>query len=248
MRVRAVLVAFLLAAGLAWPSPADTGAAERFVYQSAKLSPLLDSMTYVITGKRTPKGCLFDYPELVLGPGELAREQRDIGIDIAGCTKLVEEGVPTSDDFPVADASLKESVGSSSETTGASTAASEQVSSGYHATWYENYLGQLLTGDQTNITWTWNGSCVTSGSTSGEWSYNSVYGWYLISKGGSQAITCSRYTGETRSTWGKNMSSCRHYFYYVRALGSYTGKISGSVSEQATCGPVWFKSSIVKTT
>lgn len=108
MRVRAVLVAFLLAAGLAWPSPADTGAAERFVYQSAKLSPLLDSMTYVITGKRTPKGCLFVYPELVLGPGELAREQRDIGIDIAGCTKLVEEGVPTSDDFPVADASLKD--------------------------------------------------------------------------------------------------------------------------------------------
>jgi hypothetical protein len=69
-----------------------------------------------------------------------------------------------------------------------------------------------------------------------------------VSNGGTDSVTCSKYTGETYSTFTKSMSNCYHYFHYVRAFGWNNGSITGSYSEQATCGPVWFHSEVVKTT
>ena len=253
LRFRRIVVAVATLAVVALPGPVAAAPGDGFVYQSRRPAPLADARTYILLGTRTADGCRFDYPDLVLGVGETTRLQRDIGIDQAHCRKLVEEGIPTTDvstaGVDPTITSITAPIGQRTATgaaTGPAVLTSSTVSSGYHKTWYENFLGQLLSGDTTYITWIWNGSCATSGSTYGEWSWNTFYGWAPISYGGTDNLTCARYQGETHATFG--LGSCRHYYYYVRALGSNTGGITGTYSEHATCGPVWFHSSVQKTT
>src|SRR5258705_323857 len=114
-------------------------------------APLLSRTTYIVTGTKTADGCHYTYPELRLRASETTRVQRDVGIDQANCRKLVEVGVPTtSEAAPGADARISQPVGHQSGTTragisevGASSLAgtSSTVSSRYHATWLENFLG-----------------------------------------------------------------------------------------------------------
>jgi hypothetical protein len=142
-----------------------------YVYQDGPLPPLKDARVYVLEGIPSQDGCTYQYPSLTVGPNETARMQRDIGIDSVHCRKLVEEGIPTEIDTATADTSLTGPVLSSTSSV-VPIAATSSISTGYHATWYENYFGTQLSFDKSYITWQWDGSCALSGSTQGEWRWS----------------------------------------------------------------------------
>ena len=109
-----------------------------YIYQKGPLAPLRDSHVYVLKGSPSPDGCTYQYPPLTVGPNETAKLQRDIGIDLLRCLKLVEEGVPTAIAASNADSSISAPVGSTASKAGLATAS---ISTGYHAAWYENISG-----------------------------------------------------------------------------------------------------------
>lgn len=248
--MRRLTAAVLIAVSMAVPSTGVDAATEpQFVFQAAELPAFEDPTVYQLRGRRNAAGdCQYTYPQPRM-PGTAERwAVRDLGIDDRRCIKLVEEGSPPGDaSLAPADEGVATDVATlATSPTIQEFAATATVSSGYHKVWFENIAGQLLTGDTTYLTWSWNGSCATSGSTYGGWDYNYAYGWGLIGKGGTNALTCSRYTGETWSTFGNG--SCRHWYSYVRAFGAWNGGFTGSKSASSNCGPVWLHADIKKTT
>jgi hypothetical protein len=220
-----------------------------FTTQQVELPPLQESHVFVISGRSTSSGCLFTYPELRLPAGELRWEVRDIGVDIATCTKLVEEGLPPSQE--VADNSLTTISTALHETqiaNGQPLALPSVVThSGYASARFENIFGQTLTKDTTQITWGISSGCVTAGSVYGNWSWNSVY-YSLVSNSGSEDRTCSREHGNTWSSYRNNISGCTITFTAVNAYGWNDGTMSGNRNDSAQCSPVWEHFDVVQTT
>ena len=131
------------------------------------------------------------------------------------------------------------------------------TASGYNWTWWEDVVGLKVNQDRTNISWAYNGSCASSGSTSGEWSWNYGSGWQIVSYGGSEYESCSYYRGTTYSTF-KNTSFCwplptvytYYYYYYVRTYGYPSGSIGGMRSTDSIdeCLPLWMHYQVRKVT
>jgi hypothetical protein len=223
--------------------PSVSGAVQsRFAYQHGQRAPFANAHTYLLRGAKTGSGCAYTYPAFRPPAGARIWESRDIAIDNQACLKLVEEGAPAAP--AEADASLAtktEAVG------GASFAPlSGTTASGYAHAWYENFLGQTLTGDTTFLTWSYSGGCVTGSSTYGQWDWNTFYGWSLVSNNGSRNQTCAQVTGRTWSTF--QLGSCHDYYSYVEAVGTASGGFTASRSDSATCGPVWEHFDYLKTT
>lgn len=105
------------------------------------------------------------------------------------------------------------------------------------------------------ISWSYNGSCALTGSTSGEWSWAYGTGWSIVSNSGSESETCSYYRGTTASTF-KNTSFCwplptvYTYCYYVRPYGQENGTITGTRSTDSVdeCAPFWMHYQVRKVT
>jgi hypothetical protein len=240
VQIRRIVAALAALAVVALPGPVAAAPGDGFVYQSPRPVPLAESRTYVLKGTATADGCQFDYPALVLGAGETTRLQRDIGIDQAHCRKLVEEGIPTADALAATDPSISSiaaPVGQGSATGGAAPA--EVGHSGYTKIWWVDQPGFMVNQDETYISWIVSGGCVTQGHASGDWEWRSGTGWQIVSYGGTDELLCSRYKGETWSTY-KNPVFCPFttvytYYYYVRAYGWSTGNpwITGSWSSNS---------------
>jgi hypothetical protein len=240
-------MAALLVASVSLAGPVQAARPD-YVYQDVQLAPFDLSRTYTVTGKRTPAGCSYTYPDFVMPPDVDRWAVRDLGIDQERCAKVVEEGMPQAGDTGAGgDAAVSVVLGSVASAMSA-VSASAIPASGYSRAWFENFLGQTLTSDRTYLTWAYNGSCVVSGSTYGEWTWNTVY-YSIVSYAGTQNLTCSRYFGDTWSTYRNNLNgSCYHYYYHVRVYGWYNGSITGSRSDYANCGPVWEHFEVKKTT
>lgn len=171
---------------------------------------------------------------------------RDVGINDATCTKLVEEGVPSTTG-PTAPAASLDAVGATLGSTPATGQSASTINaSGYAKAWYENIVGQTLTSDTTYLTWAYNGSCVTTSSSSGYWTWNYGYGWSLVSNAGTRAQYCNYALGSTWSTFRNG--SCYDYYSYVNTTGWYDGSFAAGRSDSATCGPVWEHFVYVRTT
>src|SRR5258705_8914859 len=233
-------LASLVAVGIAVVAPVATlGSGDGFVHQSKAPAPLLSRTTYIVPGTKTADGGHYTYPGLRLRASETTRVQRDVGIDQANCRKLVEEGVPTtSEAAPGADARISQPVGHQSGTTRAGI--SEVGHSGFTKIWWVDQPGYLVNQDETIISWIVSGSCVTQGNASGDWEWRSGTGWQIVSYGGTDDRTCTRYKGETWATY-KNPVFCvgqptvYTYYYYVRAYGWSTGNpwITGTWSSDS---------------
>jgi hypothetical protein len=245
----ALLVTLLFSAPVA-------AARVHFLYQDTQLAPFQRAITYVVNGKRTPTGCTYTYPDFVI-PADVDRWQvRDVGIDPEQCVKLVEEGVPTIETALEGDSAASLPIGDSDSGAAMVGTASIFVASGYARAWFEDLPGWDVTSDKTYISWTYNGSCATAGSASGEWSWIAGTGWQLVSgsNGGTANLTCSRYFADTWSTM-KNSAFCPWttiwtYYYHVRIYGWYNGTVTGSRSDSTTgglCLPLWEHFEVKKT-
>lgn len=232
-----VAVGSLMTALLVW-SPA---AASTFQYQKGPLQPLQQSRIYRVHGTPTTAGCRYTYPAMRVPRTVRIWQARDIAIDDASCTKLVEEGAPLDQATP-ADNARAAGVGGAALLPAAGTTAS-----GFAHAWFENFVGQTLTSDKTYLTWSYSGGCVTGSSTYGGWDWNYGYGWSLASNNGSRSQICARATGSTWSTFN-GLNGCHEYYYYVNAVGDASGGFTGTRSDSATCGPVWEHFEYVKTT
>jgi len=242
--VPAIAIAVLLAAQA---SVAAGNSAPRYVRQQVQLAPFERSHVFTLQGRSTATGCDYSYPDVTM-PVDVQRWQvRDIGVDITTCTKLVEEGVPTASDDAITDTIVTARIGGSAPASLAPASLAIVTHSGYAGARFENIYGQTLTKDTTYVTWGISSGCVTSGSTYGEWTWNSVY-YSLVSYGGSESRTCARELGETYSTYRNNISGCRSYFYWVQALGKSDGSIGGNRGDASECAPVWEHFDVVRTT
>lgn len=167
-------------------------------------------------------------------------EIRDLGIDMKHCAKLVEAGIPSSTPTPVSQHAIHETIGSN-----LSAGRGDPVYSGYAKNWYEDGVGKTLTYDETDLTWGWDGTCATGGSTSGVWQWFGNSGWVLDNNGGSNTTTCLRQIGETYSAFhnGAFCSPITTYitYSYVDFYGYYDGTWDAARSNyySGACLPIY---------
>lgn len=223
----AILSAVALCAVLVPGAAASTD----FTYQSSPPAPFTDSRTYVLHGTRTAEGnCSYKYPDVHVPKGTTRWEVRALGINPATCTMLVEEGVPTTSDLPIPKNQMSAPVGPAIAPPAIDTVSS--VASGYTSAWYEDAAGIHVTQDTTYISWNYTGSCVSGGSSSGQWSWDSLF--TLVSHGGTNSYNgCSYFLGDTWSTMKTISLPCPWttvwtYYYHIRSYGWKDGSFGAS--------------------
>lgn len=249
-RTSTLLVAILLLGA----TPASA-AGPTYLRQDQRPSPLGGSHLYQLSGtKTTDGGCSYPFPDLKVPAGVNRWEVRTVGIDPGSCRIEVEEGTPSDADLALPVPALTQSGPSRASNAGA-VAAATSVASGYTSAWYEDAAGIHVTQDTTYISWAYNGSCVSSGSSSGGWSWDSLF--TLVSYGGTNAYSgCSYFMGDTWSTMKTISLPCPWtkvwtYYYHIRAYGWRDGTFGASHSDnwaQNGCPlPLWAHWAYAKT-
>jgi hypothetical protein len=258
--IRAVIVAAvcLPAAGEATAQAANTPAhLSGFVYQQKVLPPFAQSKRYLLSGVNTAYGCQYAYPDMHVPAGATRWASRDLAMDSESCTKLEEEGVPPIDDAsetPGSLAPLQTTTSQPSPSGNSISPLAVSSHSGYEHVWWEDILGIRLTQDWTYISWTTNGSCAQSGSSSVGLSWDSGTGWEMTSYGGTQWLLCSAYHGQSYSHFA-NAAFCPLPpvvyidYVYVNAWGNPNGKVGGNFSTTSSfsCAPLWQHSELIQT-
>jgi hypothetical protein len=166
---------------------------------------------------------------------------------------LMEQGVPTDEELVQADLSVSELVGQSGGgLVRAGAAAPTSVASGYTAAWFEDLAHLHVTEDRTYISWQYTGSCVSSGSASGQWSWDALFS--LISHGGTSSYNaCHYFLGDTWSTMSSGLcpwTTVWTYYYHVRGYGWNDGSFGGNYDDLQVnngCLPLFPKFSAQKT-
>lgn len=218
---------------------------------STGLYPLANSTKWLAQGTRAGALCQFDGPAVALAPNEIAVEVRQIAIDNSNCTTVWERGVPplseqqkTTGESSAAGLATE----ANTATTTSFEAAADVVAlaasgsgSGYEKAWHTDGPGLVVNSLKSNISWAWNGSCVTSSSGSYNTTWRNSTGWeppYGISSVISRSCANARVT--SAATF-KNTGFCwpiTVYAYYsgIQVTGGFNGGISGGVSQVQTTG------------
>ena len=212
---------------------------------------LANSSKWLAQGTRVGALCQFDGPVVALAPNEDAMEVRQIAIDNSNCSTVWERGVPPlSEQQKTTGDSSASGLATEAATTMATNLASgtdlmalaaSGSGSGYERAWHTDGPGLTVNSLQSNISWAWNGSCVTSSSGSYNTTWLSNTGWeppYGISSVISRSCANARVT--SAATF-KNTGFCwpiTVYAYYsgIQVTGGYNGGISGGVSQVQTTG------------
>lgn len=205
-------------------------ATDQFVFQNVTPAPLADSSTFIVHGRKTAAGdCIYAYPQTRI-PMNVARwEVRDLGIDLTNCTKLVEEGIPSVASPGTAATAILATVGPSSLL---APLTASSVASGYTSAWIEDVAGIHVTQDTTYISWSYSGTCVSGGSASGQWSWDSLF--TLVSNGGTSSYNgCYYFLGDTWSTMKTISLPCPWttvwtYYNHVRTFGWKDGSVTAN--------------------
>lgn len=223
-------------------TPSTVGASA-WSYRQDKLAPLLTSSLEVIQGVRNSQGCQFpaERDGRVVPPGSVW-EVRDVAIDLEGCRKLRESGIPTSLVTPSLENSVAEPIPlSRPESIVLSASGSRSIT---HLVWWTDLVGLPLTSDRTDISWSWSAGCVTSGSGQANFGWNTATGWYLLEHASSGSRTCSRYFGTSNSHF-RNTAFCGQqvdtWYFYVQDYGFSDGSASTyrSSDTYTECLPVF---------
>lgn len=234
----AFVIALVLATLVALPSGA-WAAGPQFLRPETEGAELRSSKIYVLQGEPAVGGCRFTYPELVLPPDATAIEQRDIGIDMTACVKLVEEGIPIEpldSDAPESEATLAEEPD----------AGTQRWKKGYNQVWWEDVAGGMVTSAETHGKWYYNGTCSVGGNGGFGYVGYAPTGWQPVpnADGYTQNNTCTRFLAKGWATVINDVFCADRVtikYDYVQFVGSRTGVMSGGhySTLQGSCLPLF---------
>lgn len=240
--VASLSLSVILLASVAWVavSAADPGTFDHF---REALPPLRDARTWVLTGKRLANGgCQYRYPTEVTEIPQDGWELRSIAVDTSRCRKLMEEGTPTVFSLDLAAGTDSSEVlpgialaeTASSDGSIATLAASSTKSAWQIVVW-SDVLGYPVNYDGTEITWTYDGSAVSSGNAAGYW--YKLGGWELLAKSVTQGFFSGAFRGQTTATF-RNQGFCfpttvYTYYYYNRMWGHANGTATRAQSSDS---------------
>lgn len=224
----AVTTMLLLVAGLVG-GPASASAADpSWQYTRTGLAPLTNARQWVLVGTKQSSGaCRYQYPSGEAAVPASGWTLRTIAIDMIGCRKLFEEGVPTSFSTDAGDGSAQALVAGPAA---ASSMAAVSTKSAWQRVIWRDLAGLLTTAVMVEITWNYNGSTVSAGSTRGAWQFNTATRWQLTA----HTLTdlygsgSSYYRGQSTATFYNNyfcapLPAVHTYYYYVRMWGHPNG-------------------------
>lgn len=178
-----------------------------------------------------------------------AIEQRDVGVDLAQCTKLVEEGIPRG--------RLPATVNDGPTVGGASIADDPEASSqrwkkGYNQVWWEDAIGGMVTSAETHGRWSYDGTCSLGGNGYFGYMGYAPTGWQPVAgaDGYSQGNTCDRYQAQGWAQVRNDAFCARRVtvtYAHVTFRGSRTGGMSASHSsyQQDSCLPLFKRNRLV---
>lgn len=205
--------------------------------------PLQNATVRTLTGIRAAAGgCVFSFPKLELAADQTALEARQIQTNFTDCTTKVETGTPLTAADDVA--------GGASESQSAVTRGRPQSdgpaginatsSSGYYRVWWEDVIHLRVNEVKTNVSWTWDGSCVTASNGSANYWWLTTTGWYKDSSSVFIARSCDNARVYTDAVY-KNSSFCAGTvttsYNNVTAQGKYSGTLVGWVDGTSTSYP-----------
>jgi hypothetical protein len=222
----------------------DSKEGDGFLLGSISWAPLADAATYVLTGAALDEGgCIYEYPakdRTHVGLWEL----RVLGIDPHACRQLIEEGVPTKRETQPEGEGYAFSQAGAGQSATDSLSSSALVASGTRTvfldvTWLDP-IGIAVNSDETDLTWSWNGSCVSNGSVVGRWNWFWPDGWSRESWFVNQLHYCSYWRGSSGSVF-KNSIFCAGqttwaYYDWVRVAGWYDGTYTPTWSSHVAGG------------
>jgi hypothetical protein len=206
--------------------------------------------------------CAFQLPSLELSPKQRVVQSRQTSIDYSTCVSTYVTGVPiTGKPVPVEASGSEEYAASTAAPSRPDDRASRTrsllaTSSGYYRIWWEDFVGLDLHTTKSIINWTWNGSCVTTGSGSNYWWWQSATFWRKISGSGTFGGNCASRHNTTTAHF-RNSVICSDVFlttnsYYngVRVAGAYNGTLSAynyGTSSTGACLPLHWEQELVRT-
>lgn len=207
--------------------------------------PLGNASLRTLVGSHTAGGgCTFRLPELELAPSGTAIEARQLDTNFADCTTTVEVGTPLTDADAATEGTFDNEVATP---VGRASRSDDQFgvtatsSSGYYRVWWEDVINLRVHEVKTNISWTWDGSCVTASSGSANYWWLSGTGWSKNSSSSYIARSCSNARVYTDATY-KNGAFCWpgtvwSYYDNVTAQGKSDGWLYGWVDGTWTTYP-----------
>jgi hypothetical protein len=127
--------------------------------------------------------------------------------------------------------------------------------SGYERAWFEDVVGLELNEVKSNLSFSYNRSCVTSAAGSGYWWWRSGTGWEPpTNKGAWISTTCNNSKVWSQADY-RNTGFCAGYtsnthFRGVTVQGRYDGRLFGWVDSWSwnACLPFSFHSQLVRIT
>jgi hypothetical protein len=230
-----------------------TATASAARHGSAAGAALLDPVTVTLQGTPNAQGgCKISTPKLKLAPTAPAIQADEVSVDPATCASQWQVGTPVSVEQPLG----PDDSSASADAVGSTDSPSLASSSGYERAWTTDVVGITLTSDQSNVSWSWNGSCVTSSSGSAYWTWHSGTGWSApYNKGSWISRTCNNAKVWSQATF-KNSSFCwpltvHSQYTGVSAQGKFNGWLYGWVSKMSysgSCLPLHLHSQLVRVT
>jgi hypothetical protein len=232
---------------------------------AGSLPPLANSVEWVDQGLRnTDGGCDFTPPALSIPPGQKAVEVRQVGIDLTACTTIWEKGTPTiSENLSPAQYSSINQIstpvaGSSVAPVNATLLATTLSGSGYTRAWQTDIATWTVNSVQSNISFSWDGSCVQSNSGSVNYYWKSSTGWEPPYNNSSTITqSCTEATVTSQADY-KNTGFCWPNTVYsnyrgIVVTGRYNGSLVGSAatvshSGNAGCAPLYDHWELVRVT
>lgn len=214
--------------------------------QASSMPQLKNSTTWTVQGRRAADGgCDFDIPPLELKPNESAVEVRQVGIDVTNCTTIYERGMPTTNPQDPSDGvrgSGKAMAATQSDPDVSQlSAATLYSSSGYTRGWQTDIVNLTVNWLRSDISWSYDYSCVRSSSGSYSWYYRSGSGWEPpYNKSSTISRLCTEARVSSKADF-KNTGFCwpsTVYSYYrdIAVAGRWDGGIVGSVGGVSHAG------------
>jgi len=184
-RVAAAAVAIAAAAFPPIQAPASAAPAQptdNFVWSQSNPT-LVDATQVTLPGQLIEGGCSFDAPKLTLAPDQQAVEADQIAVDPSTCNAIWQVGTPEAVvSTPDVDAGA-ELVGASASAgaicNDCTSAKAKKLtsSSGYERGWVTDPPGITLASTKSTLSWSYDGTCVRSGSGAYQYYWHSSTGW-----------------------------------------------------------------------
>jgi hypothetical protein len=226
-----------------------------FVWRRDTLPPLRSSTIYIVQGTAQNGGCTFRDVDHA-PPDAAAWVVRQLALDFQRCLAITEEGFPGADfRSPTADgyerAPDSRALGRRAAFGGGSMGKFARPlaysNTGYTEYWYNDGWGNLQSKTHTDISWSFDGSCVSSISVSGYYQWNSSN--FSTPTGqsssadvdGGQPCTPGNSVGNGR-IYGNfpGPGGCYHYYDPALAQGNQSGGINyGPYAVNSNCS-AWY--------